>query len=65
MQPFIFRNPTKVIFGKNAADRLPQELAAFGERVLLVYGGGSIKRTGLYDRLVRHLTNSLSLPLPR
>ncbi|HNZ63127.1 MAG TPA: iron-containing alcohol dehydrogenase, partial [Bacillota bacterium] len=58
MQPFIFRNPTKVIFGKNAADRLPQELAAFGERVLLVYGGGSIKRTGLYDRLVRHLTQS-------
>lgn len=52
MNPFSFHNPTKLIFGKNALDQLPAELPKYGSKVLLVYGGGSIKRNGLYDRVL-------------
>ena len=51
MKNFVFHNPVKVLFGRGMLDHLPQELAAFGPKILLVYGGGSIKRTGLYDRV--------------
>lgn len=46
---FTFHTPTKVLFGKDAIQGLPAEMAQCGKRVLLVYGGGSIKKTGLYD----------------
>lgn len=49
---FIFHNPDKVYFGKNQMHHLPEELRRFGKKVLLVYGGGSIKRNGLYDLIV-------------
>lgn len=49
MNDFIFNNTTKVYFGKSYIDRLPQEVLNFGKKVLLVYGGGSIKRNGIYD----------------
>lgn len=52
MDNFIFHNPTKLIFGRGQLARLPKELARYGQRVLLVYGGGSIKRSGLYDQVV-------------
>ncbi|MCD7837225.1 MAG: iron-containing alcohol dehydrogenase [Lachnospiraceae bacterium] len=52
MNDFIFHNPDKVYFGKNQIKHLPQELLAFGKKVLLVYGGGSIKENGLYDEIV-------------
>ena len=45
MNDFIFHNPAKVYFGKNQMEHLPEELLKFGNRVLLVYGGGSIKKT--------------------
>jgi alcohol dehydrogenase YqhD (iron-dependent ADH family) len=48
---FTFENPTRIHFGKKSLEKLPGELAAFGSRVLLVYGGGSIKKSGLYDSL--------------
>lgn len=51
MNDFIFHNPTKVYFGKEQLPHLPEELAHWGKRVLLVYGGGSIKRNGLYDAI--------------
>ena len=51
MNDFIFHNPDKVYFGKDQLRRLPEELAAFGTKVLMVYGGGSIKRSGLYDEM--------------
>jgi alcohol dehydrogenase YqhD (iron-dependent ADH family) len=51
MLDFMYYNPVRVHFGKNALEALPGELEKFGKRVLLVYGGGSIKRTGLYDRI--------------
>ena len=49
MNDFIFHNPDKVYFGKNQMGHLPEELLKFGNKVLLVYGGGSIKKNGLYD----------------
>ncbi len=52
MNDFTFHNPTKVLFGRDQLKKLPEELKAFGTRVLLVYGGGSIKRSGLYDKLM-------------
>ncbi|GEB76389.1 NADH-dependent alcohol dehydrogenase [Sporolactobacillus inulinus] len=55
MDNFIFHNPTKLIFGKGQLDQLKTEVAKYGKRVLLVYGGGSIKRTGLYDQVLERL----------
>ncbi|KJE27694.1 iron-containing alcohol dehydrogenase family protein [Geobacillus kaustophilus] len=55
MQEFIFRNPTKLIFGKGQLERLKEEVPRCGKKVLLVYGGGSIKRNGLYDEVMKIL----------
>lgn len=55
MLDFMYYNPVRVHFGKDAMDKLPEELAAVGKRVLLAYGGGSVKRTGLYDRVLAAL----------
>ena len=45
---FTYENPCRLHFGPNALDELSGELAKFGPKVLLTYGGGSIKRSGLY-----------------
>jgi alcohol dehydrogenase YqhD (iron-dependent ADH family) len=55
MNNFVYNIPTKVYFGENQLGHLGQELAKFGKRVLLTYGGGSIKRNGLYDRVLDEL----------
>lgn len=55
MNNFIYNIPTKVYFGENQLDNLGKELRKFGRRVLLTYGGGSIKRIGLYDRVIEEL----------
>ncbi|MGF9765417.1 iron-containing alcohol dehydrogenase [Bacillus albus] len=52
MQNFVFRNPTKLIFGKGQLEQLKAEIPQFGKKVLLVYGGGSIKRNGIYDNVL-------------
>ena len=52
MNNFVYDIPVKVYFGENQLHHLSEELAKFGKRVLLTYGGGSIKRTGLYDAVV-------------
>lgn len=49
---FNYSNPTKLYFGENAIENLKIELSHYGENVLLVYGGGSIKQNGIYDRVV-------------
>ncbi|MBM6715239.1 iron-containing alcohol dehydrogenase [Gemmiger formicilis] len=49
---FTYCNPTRVHFGQDALDKLGGELANYGSKVLLTYGGGSIKRSGLYDQIV-------------
>ena len=54
---FTYCNPTKLYFGQNALDNLGEELKRYGQTVMLVYGGGSIKRNGIYDRVVSILRN--------
>lgn len=55
MNPFVYDIPTRVYFGENQLGNLGPELARFGKRVLLAYGGGSIKKSGLYDRIVSEI----------
>ena len=58
MNSFIYDIPVKVYFGRDQLSHLGTELRKFGRRVLLTYGGGSIKRNGLYDRVVSELRNA-------
>ena len=51
MNDFRFYNPVRIHFGKTALSHLPEELTSVGKNILLVYGGGSIKKSGLYDRV--------------
>lgn len=55
MNNFEFHNPTKIIFGQGQVSSLKKEIPAYGKRVLLVYGGGSIKKSGLYDQVIHEL----------
>lgn len=55
MNNFVYDIPVKVYFGENQLGHLGEELRKYGRRVLLTYGGGSIKRIGLYDRVVEEL----------
>lgn len=55
MNNFNYHVPTDIRFGKDQIACLPEELKKYGHRVLLVYGGGSIKRTGLYDKVCQLL----------
>lgn len=55
MNGFIYDIPVKVYFGENQLQYLGEELRKFGKRVLLTYGGGSIKKTGLYDTLIAEM----------
>jgi len=49
---FTFHNPTKIFFGRNSLDNLETELKNYGKKILLAYGGGSIKKNGIYDKVV-------------
>ena len=49
---FTYCNPTKLYFGKNALDGLNKELPRYGKNIMLIYGGGSIKKNGIYDKVV-------------
>ncbi|MCK5761528.1 MAG: iron-containing alcohol dehydrogenase [Candidatus Izimaplasma sp.] len=55
MKNFDYHNPTKVYFGKDEVDKVGKLSKEFGSNVLLVYGKTSIKKTGLYDRIVKLL----------
>ncbi len=52
MIDFTFENPTRIHFGKDSLKQLAAEVRRYGSRILLVYGGGSIKRIGLYDQVM-------------
>lgn len=49
---FVYCNPTKLYFGENALSSLSLELKKYGKNVVLIYGGGSIKKNGIYDEVV-------------
>lgn len=55
MNSFVYDIPVKVYFGENQLQHLGEELSKFGKRVLLTYGGGSIKKTGLYDTVMSEI----------
>lgn len=55
MQNFTFENPTKIIFGRGQIRKIGCEAAQFGKKVLLIYGRGSVKRSGVYDQVVESL----------
>ncbi len=54
MNNFIYHNPTKLVFGKGQIARLPKLIPA-GKRIMLTFGGGSVKRNGVYDQVVAAL----------
>ena len=51
MQNFDYVTPTRLIFGKGVVEQLPEVMRQYGKRILLTYGGGSIKKIGLYDKV--------------
>jgi alcohol dehydrogenase YqhD (iron-dependent ADH family) len=55
MENFQFLSSTRIIFGKGTEEKVGDEAKKYGRKVLLHYGGGSIRRSGLYDRIVRFL----------
>ncbi|MBD5358914.1 MAG: iron-containing alcohol dehydrogenase [Bacteroides sp.] len=55
---FVYSNPTTLYFGEEAKKNLAEALKGFGKRVLLTYGGGSIKRNGIYDDVVSVLKDA-------
>lgn len=58
MYSFVYDIPTKVYFGENQLGNLGKELSSYGKRVLLCYGGGSIKKTGLYENVVSEIKSA-------
>ena len=58
MNNFVYDIPVKVYFGENQLGNLGEELSKYGKRVLLTYGGGSIKKNGLYDAIVSEIKKS-------
>lgn len=52
MKNFEYCTPTKLIFGEGVIEKLPETLKPYGKKVLLAYGGGSIKKIGLYDKVL-------------
>ncbi len=57
MNAFSFYNPVKLIFGKGQLEALKNEVPNYGKKVLIVYGGGSIKKNGLYDEVMATLND--------
>lgn len=55
MDNFTYNNPVKLIFGKGQVEQLKNEVPRYGKKVLLIFGGGSIKRNGLYDQVMTQL----------
>ncbi len=59
MNPFNYSYPVNVYFGEGAAAKnMPAELSKVGENVLLAYGGGSIKKNGVYDEMIKILKDA-------
>ncbi|MCX6269738.1 MAG: iron-containing alcohol dehydrogenase [Bacteroidetes bacterium] len=56
MENFIVHNPTVLHFGRDVVNELGNTVAKYGKRVLLVYGKGSVKQTGLYQQILQQLT---------
>ena len=55
---FTYSNPTRIHFGEDSLKHLNEELTNYGQNILLTYGGGSIKKSGLYDEVVKILSDN-------
>ncbi len=55
MNDFTYHIPTKVHFGKDALEHIGEEVINYSKKVLLTYGGGSIKKNGIYDKVIKQL----------
>lgn len=55
---FSYCNTTKLYFGKNSIESLNEELPKYGKNVLLIYGGGSVKKNGIYDEVINILKSN-------
>lgn len=55
MNEFVWYNPTKILFGRGAIEKMRPELEAAGRNILVTYGGGSVKRNGVYDSALKML----------
>ncbi len=64
MQNFDYMTPTRLIFGRESIVKLPEVMRPLGKRVLLTYGGGSIKKLGLYDRVKELMQGFEMVELP-
>ena len=64
MKNFELYRPTRIVFGKDALEKLNKEIKKYGTNVLLTYGGGSIKRTGIYDQVMAQLQDCNVVELP-
>lgn len=64
MQNFDYQTPTRLIFGEGVISNLPDVMGEFGHKVLLTYGGGSIKKLGLYDKVRELLADFEIFELP-
>ena len=64
MQNFEYQTPTRIIFGKGVVEKLPEVMAQFGKKILLTYGGGSIKKIGLYQKVLELLNGYDIVELP-
>lgn len=64
MQNFDYMTPTRLIFGRNAIAKLPEVMTQFGKKILLTYGGGSIKKIGLYQKVLEMLKGYDIVELP-
>lgn len=66
MENFIYQCPTKIIFGKNSENRVGEEIKGFSDKILFIYGKESIKKSCLYDRVKKSLSeaNIGSVELP-
>ena len=58
LKDFVYYNPTKIYFGKDSMDNLEIELKNYGKKVLFVFCCGSIKRSGLYNKVIQSLKNT-------
>lgn len=64
MQNFNYCTPTRLIFGEGVIKDLPEVMSHYGKKVLLTYGGGSIKKIGLYDKVLELLKGYEIYELP-
>ena len=64
MQNFDYRTPTRLIFGEGVIKELPEVMSHYGKKILLTYGGGSIKKIGLYDKVLELLEGYEIYELP-